>query len=75
MNLPLLRLQRNQKMVFLYRKIQKPDVDDSDMNGDTTEFYKEADEAMNAKGDDDHDTEIFAMVDMLQTLLCKCASG
>ena len=47
-----------------------PDIDDSDMGGDTTEFYKEVDEAMeeNDNGDDDHDTEMVAMMDILQTL-------
>ena len=45
-----------------------PNVDDSDMQDDTVEFYKEVDEAMAENEVDDHDSEMVAIMDILQTL-------
>ena len=38
------------------------------MHEDTAEFYQEVDEAMTETADDNHDTEMVAMMDILQTL-------
>ena len=45
-----------------------PDVEDSGMVDNTTDFYLEVDEAMNGEEDMSEDTSMVAMMDVLQTL-------
>ena len=45
-----------------------PNVDDSDMHDATIEFHKEVDEAMDENDPDEHDSEMIAIMDILQTL-------